>query len=1047
MQKTIFLLITILLMTFSTIAQLKDWEIPELISINKEAPHATLIPFTSDNAAIKADRYSSKYMQLLNDNWKFNWCEKPSDRPQNFYEVNFDDANWDEIPVPSNWQMHGYDAPIYLNIPYPFEKNPPYIEHSNNPVGSYRYEFSVNNNLKDSEIFIHFDGVESAFYLWINGEKVGYSQGSRTPAEFNITQYLKEGNNILAAEVYRWSDGSYLECQDFWRLSGIFRNVYLYSTPKTHIRDFEVKTDLDDSYNNALLSVTAKVINYGDSASKNDRVEISLLDENGEFVQQKILAQNKSVLIYPGEESIIHLRSEIKSPKKWSAEYPNLYTLILRLINENDEVIEVLSSKIGFREVEMKNGQLNVNGQPILVKGVNRHDHHPRTGHYVTEESMIQDIVLMKQNNINTVRTSHYPNDPLWYELCDKYGIYVIDEANIESHGMGYKPENTLANRPEWKEAHIDRIRRMVERDKNHPSVIIWSMGNEAGDGTNFEAGSNWIHHRDPSRPVHYERAGLRSHVDMYTPMYSGIGWLEKYGQTYDDRPLILCEYAHAMGNSVGNLQDYWDVIEKYDVLQGGCIWDWVDQGLYKKNEYDEEYYAYGGDFGEKHHDVNFCMNGIVKSERETTAKINEVKKVYQNIEFNEWRWNQKRIQIKNKFFFTNLNEFDFRWEIIEDGKTIQSGSLEDIYLEPQRYIGVTIPYEKISPKPGKEYWLNIYASLKKDQLWTKKGHIVAAEQLKLPIYSELKINKEESKEKLKVVENDNQIIASNKYFEVVFDRTKGTINEYRVDEIEYFKKGPEPNFWRAPTDNDFGNGMQKRCIDWKTAGENRKVSKFSIETLDQAEVVILFELELPNVNSKQYITYNISGDGTIRVQNKFSPGETELPELPRFGMNMFIPKDYENVTWFGRGPHENYWDRKTSAFVGLYKARVDELYEEYSSVQETGNRCDNRWVAFQNEDGNGILFKGEPTIDFSALFYTLDDLTSETRGDKHAYELKRNDFISVNIDYKQTGVGGDNSWGARTHNKYTLIPQVYSYSYVIVPVTNDEKLNEIINK
>lgn len=1047
MKKTFLLLLAQLLITFSTFSQENNWENPELIGINKEAPHATQIPYKSEQAAIKTNRYSSKYLKMLNDNWKFNWCEKPADRPMNFYEEKFDDSNWKEIPVPSNWQMHGYDAPIYLNMPYPFKKNPPYIEHSDNHVGSYRYEFSVSKDWKEREIFIHFDGVESAFYLWINGKIVGYSQGSRTPAEFNITQYLQEDANILAAEVYRWSDGSYLECQDFWRLSGIFRNVYLYSTPKTHIRDFEVKTDFDDSYNNAALTVTAKVINYGEAASKNDKVEITLLDENGLFVQQKVLKQERSVLIFKGEESFITLKSEIKNPKKWSAEHPNLYTLILRLLNEKDEVTELLSSKIGFREVEMKNGQLNVNGQPILIKGVNRHDHHPRTGHYITEESMILDIVTMKQNNINTVRTSHYPNDPRWYELCDEYGMYLIDEANIESHGIGYKPEVTLANKSEWREAHVDRIRRMVERDKNHPSVIIWSMGNEAGDGTNFEAGSDWIRRRDPHRPVHYERSGMRSHVDLYTPMYSGIGWIENYAQTYDDRPLILCEYAHAMGNSVGNLQDYWDVIEKYDALQGGCIWDWVDQGLYKENENGEEYYAYGGDFGEKRHDWNFCMNGIVKSEREVTAKILEVKKVYQNIEFNEWIWNRKQIQIKNKFFFSNLNEFDFGWEIIENGEIIQSGLLKEIYLEPQRNIGVTIPYEKVTPKPGKEYWFNIYASLKKNESWGKKGDIIAAEQLKLPFKSDEEVAEVKPTIELKVNETAKEIIISNENIEIVFNNAKGTISKYEINGTEYFQKGPEPNFWRATTDNDFGNGMHKRCAAWRTAGQNGNAIKYTLDNFEQTEIKIEFTIELPDVGSKQYITYNIFGDGSIKIHNKFLPGKSDLSELPRFGMNMFIPKDYENVTWLGRGPQENYWDRKTSAFFGLYNATVDQLYEEYSSVQENGNRCDNRWVAFQNEDGKGIVFVAESTIDFSSLYYTLDDLTAERRGGKHAYELKKNDFISVNIDYKQTGVGGDDSWWARPHPEYTLYPKEYSYSYKIVPVASEDMLNETINK
>jgi beta-galactosidase len=1037
--KLFYFLLSFFLSTLAY-SQSNDWENPNLISINKEAPHSTQISYSNLENAKSAVRLNSKNFKLLNGNWKFNWVEKPADRPTNFFEEAFNDSKWKTIPVPSNWQMHGYGRPIYLNIPYPFEKNPPYIQHDYNPVGSYRLEFTVPANWDGREIFINFDGVESAFYLWINGKKVGYSQGSRTPAEFNITKFLKTGNNLLAAEVYRWSDGSYLECQDFWRLSGIFRNVYLHSTPKVRIRDFKVVTDLDQNYENANLNLTVKLFNHSEEKSKNNLVAATLFDEKGNIIQNEELASGNSILLHPNDEAIIYLNSEIINPLKWTAETPNLYTLVLKLLDNDKNVIEYVSTKIGFREIEIRKGQLLVNGQPILFKGVNRHEHEPETGHYVDEASMIKDILLMKQNNINSVRTSHYPNDPRWYELCDEYGLYVIDEANIESHGMGYDPEVTLGNNPDWREAHLDRVRRMFERDKNHPSVIIWSLGNEAGDGTNFQAASEWLHQQDKQRPVHYERALLNSHIDIYSPMYSGIQWLEQYAKKYTDRPFILCEYAHAMGNSIGNLQDYWDVIEKYDVLQGGFIWDWVDQGLTKTDENGIKFYAYGGDFGEEKHDANFCLNGLVQSDRKTTAKLAEVKKVYQNIEFNNWELQNNLVQIKNKFFFTNLDEFNFNWEIIENGKVIQSGVVTDLFLSPQNFIVISIPFSNIDAKSGKEYFLNIHASLREKTSWADKDHVVASEQISFPIAELNRIELTGSAEKLNIEESPKTISVFNNNFNAAFSKDKGTIQNYVFGELNYFENESQPNFWRAPTDNDFGNNFQERCKIWESAGKKLKVIKSDILKLSDNEYKINFEIELIEGNAKLFTEYTINGDGSILVDNKFIPTENDLPELPRFGMNLNLKKEFDQVTWYGRGPHENYWDRKTSAFVGIYESTVNDLEEHYETPQENGNRTDNRWLIIENKSAAGIAFIGYPTIDFSASYFTPWDLTLNKRGEKHTYQLTKNNYISVNIDYKQTGVGGDDSWGARTHSKYTLLPKEYSYKFKIVPFKNSEE-------
>jgi len=1045
-QIKISIVTTLLSLLFiSTIrSQTNDWENANLIGINKENPHATLVPYSNIEKALIDNRYESEYLKLLNGNWKFNWVEKPQDRPQDFYTLNYNDKNWKTIKVPSNWQIEGYGTPIYVNIKYPFEKNPPYIQHGYNPVGSYRHEFSVPDNWKERNIFIHFDGVESAFYLWINGKKVGYSEGSRTPAEFNITKYLKKGKNLLAAEVYRWSDGSYLEDQDFWRLSGIFRNVYLFSVPKVHIRDFKVETDLDENYIDANLTVTTKLFNYGTEKSRNDKIVISLYDRTNNIVQNKILDEEQTILLHSQDESIMYLKAKIENPLKWSAENPNLYTLVLILKNDKEKITEILSAKIGFREVEMKNGQFLLNGKAILFKGVDRHEHEPATGHYIDDASMIKDIKLMKQHNINAVRTSHYPNDPRWYELCDEYGIYLIDEANIESHGMGYDPDVTLGNNPNWRKAHLDRIERMYERDKNHPSVVIWSMGNEAGDGSNFMAASAWLHNHDKQRPVHYERALLQSHVDIYSLMYGSIDWLKKYAERYDNRPYILCEYAHAMGNSVGNLQDYWDVIEKYRVLQGGFIWDWVDQGITKKNDEGENYFAFGGDYGETPTDRNFCFNGLVRPDRSITAKLIEVQKVYQNISFKDWDLKNKLVQIKNKFFFTNLNEFHFKWEILENGITQQTGIIPDLNLPPQEFTVIEIPFKTFIPKPGKEYFLNIYAELNKDNSWARKDYIIAEEQFQLPLFESATVTPQ-NLPSLKLNESENKISIENNKFKITFDKQKGSIGNYEQNGKQLFEKGPEPNFWRAPTDNDFGNGMPERCAVWEFTGKNRIVKNYKIQEINDSEINVIFNFVLEDAQSSLKTIYNILGNGIISVTNNFVPNNNELPELPRFGMNMNLPKEFNQVTWYGRGPYENYWDRKTASFIGEYSSTIKGIFEFYETPQENSNRSDNRWVIFMNNNEEGIAFIGEPTIDFSASYYTPGGLTLSERGIKHMYQIPKNNYINVNIDYKQTGVGGDDSWGARTHKEYTLYPKQYIYGFKIVPFENNSDLEKYL--
>jgi len=1015
-----------------------DWENPQMIGQNKESAHCTLIPYAALGKAINGVRKESVFYKTLNGNWKFHWVSKPSDRPQEFYRPDYNISEWDEIPVPSNWQMHGYGRPIYLNVPYPFKKNPPFVQHDYNPVGSYRTEFAVPAGWIQRKIFIHFDGVESAFYLWINGQKIGYSQGSRTPAEFNITEYLQEGRNILAVEVYRWSDGSYLECQDFWRLSGIFRDVYLFSTPEVHVRDFEVSCDLDKEYQDAVLKVTARVRNYSDEAVKNTKVEVSLLDAENEPVGSEVLVEGFSVYISPGAESIVKMKAEVPDPLKWSAEKPHLYTVLLKVKNEKGKIVETESCKFGFRKVEIKDGQLLLNGAPILIKGVNRHEHDPDTGHTVSLESMVKDIHLMKQFNINTVRTAHYPDDPRWYELCDLYGIYVIDEANIESHGIGYRPENTLANKPEWKKAHMDRIISMVERDKNHPSIIIWSMGNEAGDGTTFEAASEWIHRRDPSRPVHYERAGRRPHTDIVCPMYSRIDSIIKYAREKQDRPLILCEYAHAMGNAVGNLQEYWDAIEEYTHLQGGSIWDWVDQGLRKTTEDGREYWAYGGDFGDDPNDGNFCINGLVFPDREIPPKLWEVKRVYQSVDVEEEDLSQGKIRIKNKYFFTNLNEFEADWTLYEDGKAIQRGAIERLDVAPGESNVFDLPIEPPELVPGAEYWLRVSFYLKEETPWAEEAHVVAWDQLKMPYDVPSKPEMDLSNlPELKMVPSNDHLTINGKDFSISFGTKTGAVAALVYKDKSIIEKaqdginGPVLNAFRAPTDNN-----RRLSRQWVGAGLHnltRKVMDFTIETISPGVMrvsILTSDKGTEDSGFEHRSIYTIFGNGCIQVDNEIEL-VGELPVLPRLGVRMRVKGDFDNFSWYGYGPQENYPDRKNGAFIGFHQGKVSDQYVPYVRPQETGNKEGVRWAALTDKSGAGILLVAKDKMAVTALHYTADDLDNAD----HIHELMPIEDIILCLDSWQYGLG-NGSCGPGVIDKYSTYPESFNFSYSLRPYT-----------
>ena len=1028
-----------------TYAQIPDWENPSVFRVNKEAAHCTLLPFDSVRNAQKIVMTASKYYKSLNGMWYFKWSKDPQSRPMEFYHDSYDTSEWDTIEVPSNWQLQGYGTPLYSNMIYPFEKDPPRVmstppeEYTNfnarNPVGSYKRTFAIPAGWQNREVFVNFDGVDSAFYLWINGQKVGYSQDSRTPAEFNITKYLKDGKNTLAAEVYRYSDGSYLEDQDFWRLSGIFRDVYLYSTPKARIRDFFAKPQLDANYKDAVLAVEVEVVNDDADSAHTLKLSAKLLDNKGKQVAQLPTAQTQP--IQSGKAKRYTLKTEIKNPNKWSAEVPNLYTLVIALEDaDSGKVLETVSSRIGFRTVEIKDGVLQVNGKYVYIKGANRHEHDPDTGHTISRESMIQDIKIMKQYNLNTVRTSHYPNAPMWYDLCDEYGLYVINEANIESHGIGYGKES-LAKQPEWRDAHLDRIMNVVERDKNHPSVIIWSLGNEAGDGQNFIDATAWIRQHDPSRPIHYEQAKKKPHTDIVCPMYARIPNIIDYAKKNKDRPLILCEYSHAMGNSCGNIADYWIAIRQHRQLQGGSIWDWVDQGLRKVDpKTGKEFWAFGGNYGDEPNTRNFCINGLVQPDRKPNPHLHEVKKVYQGIHVKEVDLDKGLVEIQNEYNFLNLDGFvKATWHVTENGKIVQKGKIKEINIAPESKKQITVPFDSESFNKESEYLLKIDFALAAKTSWAPKGHLLAWDQFGLKKPSSVRVASGDSSSRLDVLEDADSIKISGKAFTAFFSKSLGALDSYEIKGRQMLVEPLIPNFWRVPTDNDGGvnaggSKMPQRLGIWKDAGRKRTIDRVKSDKMGFNEVVVTIEATLNVEDSKLKTQYHVFSDGKIRVKSTLIPGK-DLPNIPRIGMQMKMPDQYANMEWYGRGPHENHWDRKTGAAVGLYSEKVTKPEHVYVRPQENGNKTDVRWMTLTDDRGFGIRITGMPLLSVSAWPYSMEDLAKAW----HPYEIPDRDYVTVNIDYKQMGVGGDNSWGAKTHPEYTLPAKQYEYEFIIEPV------------
>lgn len=1053
MKKTLFLFIVIMLFCFmitpveAQLASLRDSlggapvppeiEDPEVFAINKEPAHATLMPYADLGEALAANRHESSFCRSLNGMWKFHWVSWPQARPVDFYKPAYDVSGWDEISVPSNWQLLGYGTPYYRNLGYTFKRDFPKVMSTppknftayeeRNPVGSYRRDFDVPADWNGRQVFIAFDGVDAGFFLWVNGHKVGYSENSRNVAEFDITKYINPGRNMVAVEVYRYTTGSYVEDQDMWRLSGIFRNVTIWSAPVTHIRDFFIKTNLDDNYINATMDVTAKIKNYGSKPAKASKLLVTVYD--GERVVASYSPVDGVPALKPGEEVPVRLSFPVENPEKWTAETPKLYTTVLTL-QRGKNVIEILSARTGFREVEIKGRVFLANGVPIKLKGVNRHENWPDVGHAVTREQMIRDLELIKQGNCNHVRTSHYSDDPLWYELCDEWGVWLVAEANVECHGNSGK----FDEEPRMKAAIIDRNVANTENFKNHPSVIIWSLGNENGrGGLNFRAAMAAIKEIDGTRPVHYEGFGIGrvNPADIDSRMYTNIPQVETIAltDTAYTKPFYMCEYAHAMFNSMGAIGEYNDVFDKYESILGGAIWEWQDQGIWNRRDPDRVILAFGGGFGEFPNDKYFIHKGVVASDRSLKPHYPEMKKAYQWIGITEEDLAAGTIKIKNKYQFISLKDFDASWTLSENGTLIGSGKFTSPDLKPGKETSLRIPFEISDPKPGAEYFLRISFKLSKDEIWAAKGYEIASHQFLLPVKSPVAAEAKPAGP-VTMTQDEKAITLSGRGFSLVFDKESGTFSTMGKNGVNILLPdgGPRLHLWRAPHRND--DMYADRA--WTNAGIKEltwTVKEISSARTSPSDVTISVKLAGEGKNGftvDHDVVYTISGNGVIKAENSVSSSNPTLV-AGRIGVRMFLDKQYDQVEYFGRGPMENYSDRKRGFDVGIYKATVRELMTPYEKPMDAGNHEDVRWVKVMNTSGRGITAEYVSSLlQFTALPY------SDEQMDKVEYriDLPESNATVLCISHLTLGVGSG-SCGPRPQPQYmvNLAPVTFSYS------------------
>ena len=1015
----------------------KEIEDPECLGINKEPAHATLMPYADLSEALTAKRHASSFCHSLNGLWKFNFVKWPQNRPEDFYKLSYDVSSWKEISVPSNWQVLGYGTPYYRNFGYTFQKDFPRVMseppkeytayEERNPVGSYRRDFEIPANWNKREIFITFDGVDAGFFLWINGEKVGYSVNSRNAAEFNITPFVKPGKNTVAVEVYRYTSGSYLEDQDMWRLSGIFRNVTVWSAAQLHIRDFFIQTDLDAHYKNATVNVLAKVRNYGAKAVKATTLTATLYD--GNVAVEGANAGVKVPALKAGEEKTVKISYSVSNPEKWTAETPKLYTTVLTL-QKGQHSIEMISSRTGFRKIEIKGRLFLVNGIPIKLKGANRHENWPDVGHAITEDQMIRDLEMLKQGNCNHVRTCHYSDDPRWYELCDEWGIWLVAEANVECHGL----DGRFDEEPRMKAAIVDRNVANTENFKNHPSVIIWSLGNECGGrGSNFLAAMSAIRQIDPNRPVHYERFGIGKDnpADIDSRMYTHPTDVEKIAQdTSFDKPFYLCEYAHAMFNSMGSIGEYNDLFDKYPALLGGAIWEWMDQGVWNRRNPEHPILAYGGGFGEYPNDKYFIHKGVIASDRSPKPHYPEMKKVYQWIGITAGDLEKGTIKIRNRYQYIDLSSFTGKWTISENGVEISSGNLTVPKIGPGAETTVNVPYQVANPKPGAAYFLRISFTLINDEKWAKKGFEIASEQFELPI-SIPDVPKSQNAS-LSLKQNEKEILVNGDGFSVKFDKQTGTMNRLEVKGANLLANeqgGPKLHLWRAPhrTDDMWANeGWVKsglRDLNWKVKDIHAKQTSPSTVTISAS-------LEADGKNNfkvSHQIIYTISGDGTIKVGNTVESNDPGLV-VAHIGVRWFLDKQFDAFSYFGRGPMENYADRKRGFDVGLYKSSVAEQLTPYEKPMECGNHEDIRWASLTNKYGNGLqVMESDSLLQVSALPYS-DEVMDTT---EYRIDLPQSNSTVLCVNYRTLGVGS-NGCGPRALEQYLVYVKPTTFEYVV---------------
>lgn len=1026
--------------SFSQIISAREWENQHITHHNVLEAHAPLKAYTSREGAAARTASNTK---SLNGVWKFQLFDAPELVSEAMITEHFDDATWDSIEVPSNWQMQGYDKPIYTNVKYPFADTPPFVPRDN-PTGLYRTSFQCTEQALANTHRIVFDGVNSAFHLWCNGKWVGYSQDSRLPAEFDLSAFVKAGENSLAVMVLRWSDGSYLEDQDMWWLSGIFRDVTLVTKPKTAIEDVKIETQLDGAYRDAQLCVDVKISKNSDGSSDAYQVKIELYDAQGQkVIEPDVVGFGQRYVDEKGPwQEVAYSQNSVANPHKWSAESPYLYRCVISLENEQGELLDCEAYDVGFRSVEISDGLLKVNGKPLLIRGVNRHEHHPELGHTMTREGMIQDIKLIKQNNFNAVRTAHYPNHPIWYELCDEYGLYLVDEANIETHGQ--VPMCRLSNDASWLSAYMRRITRLVERDKNHASIIIWSLGNESGIGRNHHAMYQWVKQADPARPIQYEGGGAdTAATDILCPMYARVdsdlpvvahqpevtprvGIRKAIALPNEQRPLILCEYAHAMGNSLGSLNKYWQAFRDNPRLQGGFIWDWVDQGITKTDAQGKPYWGYGGDFGDEINDRQFCINGLVFPDRTPHPSLFEVKKAQQFYQFALISTEPLVIEVRSENLFCSSDKETLYWSITQDGEEQSQGCIE-LLLEPESSIHIELDGIVLPQKANALNHLNLEVRLHQDTKWASKGHVTATEQLTLPTSPQLVLDDNTSEHPPQAIESEERLAIVGARYRVEFDRITGYVETWLKDGAEQLASGIRDNFYRAPLDNDIGVSEANRVdpnswiARWQAAGLDSLTPEcidFSFFTHENkvfvtSKIAHVVEGQVRLLSTWQYQLFS-DGEVIIDVHVQAAKG---LPSLPRVGLSFALKETSNEVTWFGRGPHENYPDRKSSAHIGRYQQSIEQMHTSYIFPSDCGLRCDVREAVI-----GGFKLQGD--FHFSVSRFGQQQLVQA----KHTCDLTEQDQLFVYIDGFHMGVGGDDSWTPSVHDEFKLTQEHYRY-------------------